>query len=155
MQSVIHELRDLDQARWFVWQGLWLQRALPPAAPRVRAILEWALEVVSSGQPLPPIGFVADLGHAALGAIDAATPKAPPEIPGFPAGLARTYEDYVLGKVYADWSFERGADALRRYQGRDQARALAFIIQQFRERADLGGVHLSPAVIKGMLSVHG
>ena len=27
-----------------------------------------ALEVASAGQPLPPVGFVADLGHAALGA---------------------------------------------------------------------------------------
>ena len=35
-----------------------------------------------------------------------------PEIPGLPAGLARTYEDHVLGKFYADGSFSRTADAL-------------------------------------------
>lgn len=156
MTSIIHELRDLDQARWFLWQGLWLQRALTPSAARVRTILEWCLEVASTGQALPPIGFVADLGHAALGAIDGdRAVKEGPEVPGFPAGLARTYEDYVLGKVYADWTFERAADALRRYQGRDRARALAYIIHQFRERADLGGVLLSPAVIKGMLATRG
>lgn len=152
----IHELRDLDQARLFLCQGLWLQRALLPAPARVRTILEWAFEAASTGQPLLPIGFVADLGHAALGVVDAEQArKDAPEVPGFPAGMARTYEDYVLGKVYADWTFERAADALRRYQGRDRARALAYVIHQFRERAELGGVLLSPALIKGMLSVRG
>src|SRR5262249_16701531 len=69
---------------------------------------------------------------------------------GLPAGLVRTYEDYVLGKLYADWHFERAADALRRYEGRDQDRGLAFILNQFRERSGFPGVYLSPAVIRGL-----
>src|SRR5262249_9571710 len=75
--------------------------------------------------------------------------------PGLPPGLTRTYEDYVLGKLYADWTFARAGDALRRYQGenqeRDQARGLAFLLNQFRLRADFAGVELSPGVIKALM----
>ena len=50
--------------------------------------------------------------------------------------LVRTYEDHVLGKIYADWTFSRASDALRHYaKGRDQARGLAYFLNQFRERA--------------------
>jgi hypothetical protein len=64
--------------------------------------------------------------------------------------LARTYEDHVLGKLYADFHFERATDALRRYQGRDRARGLAFLLNQMRERWGFPGVHLSPGIIKGL-----
>src|SRR4051794_5030494 len=146
-----HELRDLDAARQFVAQGLWLQRVVPPAAAGVRPALEWALEVAAGGQPLPPVGFVADLGHVLLGSDRGARPRDAAGQPGLPGGLARTYEDLVLGKVYADWTVERAGDALRRYQGRDRARGVAFVVNQFRERAEVGGVLLSPAVLKGLL----
>ena len=62
------ELRDLDLARRYVVEGLWLQRAVKPAASTVRSILEWAMEVASGGHPLPPVGFIADVGHIAFGA---------------------------------------------------------------------------------------
>jgi hypothetical protein len=153
--SVI-EIRDANQARRYLLHGLWLQRVLPPAAATVGPALEWALEVAANGHPLPPVGFVADLGHTAFGLDQGArVRREAAAIPGLPAGLARTYEDYVLGKVYADWSFERAADALRRYQGRDRARGMAFLVDQFRERAGFPGVHLSPAVIKGLLNEPG
>src|SRR5437762_3512474 len=49
--SVI-ELRDLDEARRFVLQGLWLQKVIvPPSAGNLRTFLEWALEIASSGDP--------------------------------------------------------------------------------------------------------
>jgi hypothetical protein len=73
--------------------------------------------------------------------------------PGLPGGLARTYEDLVLGKVFADWTIERAGDAVRRYQGRDRGRGVAFVVNQFRERAGFGGVLLSPAVIKSLLEI--
>ena len=67
----------------------------------------------AGGQPLPPVGVVADLGHAAFGADrDARAPREPVVIPGLPPALMRTYEDHVLGKVYADWSFERASRCL-------------------------------------------
>ncbi len=145
----VSELRDLDQARLFLVQGLRLQQVLPPAPSSVGRVLEWALEIASAGQPLPPVGFVADLGHSAFGLDQGARRGArEPKGPGLPPALARSYEDHVLGKAYADATFERAADALRRYQGRDRARGLAFVISQFRERAGFGGVHLSPGVIK-------
>jgi hypothetical protein len=146
-----HELRDGDQARRFLLEGLWLQRVLAPTTPTVSVSLRWALEAASAGQPLPPLGFVADLGHVALGQDQG--PRSVRDVlgsAGLPAGLVRTYEDYVLGKLYADWHFERASDAVRRYQGRDQDRGLAFILNQFRERSGFPGVWLSPAVIRGL-----
>jgi hypothetical protein len=114
-------------------------------------VLEWALEVAARGAPLPPVGFVADVGHVAFSQ-DVASRSSREGVGGgtFPAGLARTYEDHVLGKLYADFHFERASDALRRYQGRDRARGLAFLVNQMRERWGFPGVHLSPGVIKGL-----
>jgi hypothetical protein len=143
------ELRSSDDARGFVLQGLHLQRLLPVRAETVRTGLEWALEIAAAAQPLPPVGFVADLGFTALGRDREGRHIG--ELVPWPPGLARAYEDHVLGKVFADASFERAADALRRYQGRDQARALAFVVGQMRERLGFGGVHLSPAVLKSLL----
>lgn len=143
------ELRNPEEARDYVVQGLWLQRVAAPAPGGVRSVLEWALEIAANGQPLPPVGFVADLGHAAFGLDRGAKPHA--ELPGWPHALARSYEDHVLGKVYADWTFERAADALRRYEGRDRAKGLAYVVKQVRERGRVGGVELSPAVLRGLL----
>jgi hypothetical protein len=148
----VSELRDSEQARQFVVQGLRLQQTLPPTAATVGRVLEWALEIASGGQPLPPVGFVADLGHSAFG-LDQGVRRDPhaARTTGLPPALARSYEDHVLGKAYADHTFERACDALRRYQGgREKARGLAFLVNQFRLRAGFGGVHLSPAVIKGL-----
>ncbi|MFN4257945.1 MAG: hypothetical protein ACK4RK_01505 [Gemmataceae bacterium] len=152
---IIHEIHDLDEARQFLWQGWWLQQVLTPASAEVRPVLEWGLEIAAAGQPLPPLGFVADVGHVAFGFHP--QPRAPRPVAagtGLPAGLIRTYEDLVLGKIYADWSFERAGEALRRYQGRDRARGLAFLLDQFRARAAFDGVLLNPAVIKGLLDVN-
>jgi vWA domain found in the FtsH ternary systems/N-terminal helical region fused to the FtsH ternary system vWA domain len=145
-------LRDPDEAQRFLLTGLWLQRAVAPVAATVKPALEWALEIVAGGQPMPPIGVVADLGHAAFG-FDRSlqAPREPLVIPGLPATLMRTYEDHVLGKVYADWSFERAGDALRRFQGRDRSRGLAYLMRQFGDRAHYAGVELSPGIIRTLL----
>ncbi len=146
------ELRDLETARRYVLEGLWLQRAVRPTAATVRAALEWAMELASGGHPLPPIGFIADVGHVAFGADAEHRIKEPLHVPGWPPALARTYEDHVLGKFYADWMFERAGDALRKYHGKDRAKGVAYIINQTRERAQFGGVMLPPAVIRGLLA---
>lgn len=147
-----HELRDLDAAKRYVLEGLWLQRAVQPTAATVRPALEWAMEIASSGHPLPPAGFVADVGHIAFGADAEYRMKDPLHVPGWPPALARTYEDHVLGKLYADWMFERAGDALRKYQGRDRVKGVGYVINQIRERAALPGVLLPPAVIRGLLT---
>jgi hypothetical protein len=146
-----YELRESDDARRFLGQGLWWQRVLRPAAASVRAILEWALEVASSGQPLPPLGFLADLGHVAFGQDGEQRSREPLAVAALPLSLLRTYEDHVLGKLYADWTFARASDALRRYEGRDRARGLAFFVRQLHERNGFPGVELSPGVIKAAL----
>ncbi len=144
-----YELRDLDEARQFLLQGLWWQRVVPVAKDHVKEALEWAMEIASSGNPLPPIGFVADLGHVAFGLDwEGRDPRQTVPVPALPINLVRTYEDHVLGKIYADWTFARASDALRRYQGRDRAKGLAFLINQLRERAGFPGVELPPGVIK-------
>jgi hypothetical protein len=149
----IHELRDPEAARLFLLQGLWLQRVLPPREDTVRPALEWALEVAAAGEPLWPIGVLADVAHVALGVDHEMHVQRPSMVyPGLSAGLARTYEDYVLGKLYADSSFERAADALHRYEGVDKVKGLAFVLNQFRQRSGSGGVLLSPAAIKANLS---
>lgn len=148
----VHELRDRDEARRFLVQGLWLQRVLPPGPATVRPALEWCLEVASSGRPLPPPGFVADAGHVAFGLDwEARADRGDRPVPGVPPGLLRAYEDHVLGKLYADWSFAEAGEFLRTYQGRDRPRGLAFVLEQFRRRADFAGVELSPGVIKALL----
>lgn len=147
------ELRDGDAARTFLQQGLWLQRALRPTAATVKPALDIALEIAAGGNPLPPIGFVADLAAAALGTDGGRAVKDLPEVPGWPHALARNYEDHLLGKINADWTFERAADALRRYAEKDRPRGIAFVVRQLRERGKLGGVELSPAVIRGLLAM--
>lgn len=124
---------------------------LRPAPATVRTILEWALEVASSGQPLPPLGFLADLGHVAFGQDSEQRSREPMAVAALPLDLLRRYEDHVLGKLYADWTFARAADALRRYEGRDRARGLAFFVRQLHERNGFPGVELSPGVIKAGL----
>src|SRR5689334_3680310 len=98
----VHELRDPDEARRFLAQGLWLQRATPPrAAPAARG-LEWAHELAATGEPLPPVGVVADVGHVAFGLDrEGHAGRESVTVAGLPAGLIRAYEDLVLGKLYA------------------------------------------------------
>jgi hypothetical protein len=148
-----YELRDPTDARLFLLQGLWWQRAMPVTPATVRPALEWAMEVASGSQPLlPPVGFLADLGHVGLGLdLESRGSRTPVLPPAVPIHLLRTYEDHVLGKVYADWTFTEASDALRRYAGRDRARGLAFVLNQFRERSGMPGVELAPGVIKAAL----
>jgi hypothetical protein len=150
----IHELRDSDEARQFLLQGLCLQRTVRPHEETVSRILEWCAELASEGTPVLPLCLIADVGHLAFGATDEEDSQERGQNKGtshggFEAGLIRGYEDYVLGKLFSDSSFERGADALVQYSGeRDRARGLAFLLTQITERSGCGGVILSPGVIR-------
>jgi hypothetical protein len=148
------EIRDLDAAREYLLQGVWLQRVQRPSAATLKSALTYSLEIVSAGHPLPPVGFVADLAAVAFGADGGKWAKTHPEIPGWPHTTTRGYEDHLLGKLYADWTFERASDALRRYKDRDRVKGLAYVVRQFRGRAKLGGVDLSPAVIRTLLAAN-
>lgn len=144
------ELRDPDLARRYLIEGLWLQRAVKPTARTVRGALEWAMEVASAGHPLPPIGFVADVGNVAVGVDSADRQKEPLHLPGWPPALGRSYEDHVLGRFYSDWTFERAGDAVKKFKDKDRARGVAYMVNQIRERAGLPGVSLPPAIIRGL-----
>jgi hypothetical protein len=146
-------LRDSAVARKYLLQGLWFQRAVPPSAATVTSALTWSLAIADGGQPLPPTGLVADIGHAALGnERDRRSLQETLAIPGWSSGSARTYEDLVLGKLYADWTFERASDALKRIELAKQPLGLAYIIKQVRERGQLGGAEFSPGIIRGLLT---
>lgn len=151
-----HIIRDTSDARRFLLQGLWWQRVLPPTSSTVRNILSWAKELVSIGYALPPIGFLADLGHVTYGEDweNRIGRESTTTVPNLPINLLRTYEDHVLGKIYADWTFGRACDALRQYEkGRDQARGLAYLMGQFHERAKFDGVEMSAGVVTGLLDM--
>ena len=145
------ELRDLDTARDYLAQSLGLLRVQRPSIALVKPTLALALEIASNGQPLPPLGFLGDFAALALSPDGARWSKTRSEVPGWPAALSRAYDDYVLGKLATDWSFERATAALRRYTERDRPRGLAYLIQQFRLGGKLGGIELSPAVLRSML----
>src|SRR5262249_44484519 len=147
---------NLDDARRWVYQGLWLQKAIfPPQPTNLRMILEWALEIASSGEPVPPVGFVADIGATAFG-MDRGEKRSvqePLPLMDSTKNVLRQYEDFVLGRIYGDWTFERACDALRsdKYQtARDKARGLAYLIAKYQKNARFGGVHFSPSIIRGL-----
>lgn len=150
------ELRNLDEARDYILQGLWLQRVVNPTPSLVRPALDWAVEIAAEGNPLPPIGFVADLGNLVYGYDRGRQTKDHPEVPGWPHTLAQSYHDHLLGKIEADWTFERATDALRGYKDkRDQAKGLNYVIKKIRERGKIGGVELSPKVMSRLLEISG
>ncbi|MCE9532702.1 MAG: hypothetical protein K8T89_16520 [Planctomycetes bacterium] len=142
-------LRDPEQARFYLLQGLWLQRAVFPNTTTLSTVLRWALFIADAGMPVPPTGFIADVGHTALGK-DRGQRKSV-TIPGWPPGLERSYEDHVLGKLCADGSFLRACDALKRIEADKQPLGLAYLIKQYRERGEFGGVEMSPGVIRGLI----
>jgi hypothetical protein len=146
------ELRDLDAARKYVVEGLWLQRAVKPSAHTVQRVLNWAMEVASGGDPLPPVGFVADVGHIALALDPELRLRETLHVPGWPPGLGREYEDYVVGKLVNDGTFERASEALQDYpeEGKDRAKGLAYVVNQMRRHLNLPGVQLPFAVIRSL-----
>lgn len=152
----IEEL-DLDDARRFIHQGLWLQRAVCPPQPAfLRPILEWVLEIASGGEPVPPVGFVADLGLTVFGMDRGERHSGQDSLPlsDRAKNVLRQYEDFVLGRINGDWTFERACDALRgdHYRtDRNKARGLAFLISKYQKNARFGGAHFSPSIVRGLL----
>ena len=89
-------LRDIDEAKDFILQGMWLQRTIAPGASTVKHVLEWVLEISAGGQPLPPVGMVADFGHASYGVErDAKTSKEHLSIPGMPPGVDEQLKAFI------------------------------------------------------------
>ncbi len=152
----IHILRNTEEARQFLLQGLWWQRVLTPTAATVREALLWAKELISEGHPIPPLGFLADVGHLAIRS-DWERRDAREHLiaPVLPMTLVRTYEDQVLGKLYVDHSFSRASDALHKYskdsKTREQSRGLAYLLTKFRDRACYDAVEFPIGVINALI----
>jgi hypothetical protein len=149
----IVELRDLDDAKRYVAESLHFARAVPLSASSVKDVLGCALAIVSGGEPLLPLGFIADFSQVIFGSEASGRRAELPVVPGWSVSAMRTYEDFVLGKITADWSIERAADALRQYSPDDRHAGVAYAIRQIRERAGMGGAELSPAVIRGLMAM--
>jgi hypothetical protein len=143
------ELRDTAEARRYLVECLWWQRIRPVGAEQVPAILEWAFAIVAEGEPLPPLGFLADVGHLIFRA-NAGVAALSIDLP---STLVRAYEDHVLGKLFADSAFERAADALRSYPSADRAKGLAFLVNQMRPHVGYGGALLSPGLVKSLRAI--
>lgn len=146
------DIRDPELARMYLLESILLSRAHPPSAENVLRSLRWCFEIANQGSPLPPVGIVADIGTSALRILTDQEKEFRP-VPGLDSSLIRKYEDYVLGKFYADMNFERASDALVRYQNRDLDRAIAYIVGQLCQKCEIGGALLSPAVIKSLLKL--
>lgn len=149
------ELRDPKLAQDYLLQSFLLSTSGAPDVARLTAALGWALELVSDGHSIPLLGFVADLGHFAnrTPAVENAEKASSVVEHRVDSSLVRRYEDYVLGKLYADLSVERGIDGLQKYKQRDRDKAIAYLINQVVQRTQLSGVLISPAVAKGLLSM--
>ena len=146
--AVAQEIRDSDQAQQYVLQGLLCARVVQVTSSNISSMLHWCLRIAADGLPMPPAGFVADVFQLASNHLPT---RLELDIPGFAATKLRRYEDYVLGKLDADSSFERGSEAIARYKDDDRTRALVFLLNQIRSRAKLPSVIVNPAVIKTLI----
>ncbi|MDG1872287.1 MAG: hypothetical protein P8J27_00140 [Mariniblastus sp.] len=149
----IYDLRDPEKARRYVLEGLLFSAATSITENTVHDSLSWAMEIVSEGTPLPCLGLVADIGLIATGQNSAASKNDFDAQIQLDRVLIRQYEDYVLGKIFADSSFERASEALAKYEARDRRRAVAFIIKQICDRSEVGGAMLSLAVLKRLTEI--
>ena len=142
------EMRDTLQAREYLLEGLWLTRTLFIDDDSLPRILQWAMEISNEGSPLLPLGLIADIGQVlTVGASAIPRSKLEP-VPGVDPSIMRRYEDYVIGKVFADGSVERAGHGLLRHDESVRNRGVAFAIEQIRQRCGLGGIRMSPATIK-------
>jgi hypothetical protein len=144
----IQEIRDPEEARLHLLSGLRLARAPSLSETHLQDVLAWAMEIAHLGAALPSLGFVSDVGRLVLGQGDHRSASPAQAAAG---GIDwRRYEDHVLGKLYADRSFQRASDALAHYSQSDRPRALAFSVRRFHERLGAAGVVISPAVVRSL-----
>lgn len=142
----VEKLRIPEEAKSFVLSSLAMTRAVALTPERVTAILKWTLELVSTGDPIPPVHVIADLGFFLTGV--ERNPK--PIEPRWPT--ARRYDDAVLGKLATDATIERAADAIRQYAIADRIRGVAFVVSRLHRTWDTTGFEIAPAVVRNLLN---
>ena len=134
------ELRDLDEARQYVLQGLWLQRVVTRPRP-------WSGRPWSGRWRSPPAA--SRCRRSGSSPTSGTSPSA-----STAAGSRRNTAESPAGRRSGpQLRGPRARQALRRLdvragrptpsagtQGRDQAKGLAYVVNQIRERAGIGGV---------------
>ncbi|MCA9063998.1 MAG: hypothetical protein KDA96_13095 [Planctomycetaceae bacterium] len=143
------ELRDSEEARQYLMQGIWLQRLSPVTAESVRQPMACALAMAAADDPVPPVGFIADVIRILFSERLAETCDAP-VTDDLPPEVVRAYEDYALGKLYSDASFERAGVAICRYAESERLPAVAWLLARMCERTRAPGAILSPAVARSL-----
>lgn len=143
------ELRDSDQARTWLMQGVWLQRLGPINVESIADPLACALALAATDEPIAPLGFIADVIRLVDGSTASERERSRQEA-GLNQQTVRAYEDYVLGKLYADASFERASNAICRYEAADRIRAIAWLLARMCERTGFEAVIISPAAARSL-----
>lgn len=145
------EVRESDTVRKYVLQGLWLRSLGSVSTDNVSQTLDWLMNLAASDEPVPPAGIVTDVSQLIFGHAAEFVARNSDQSEGFlPDELRGPYEDYVLGKLYADGTFERGSTAVCRYQGNDRIRGAAWLLARLWQRSEAGGIRCSPSVIRAL-----
>lgn len=147
---VFHELTSADDIQAYVLHGLCLMRSARWQPAIARPALQWILALASEGHPLPPPGFIADVGVIVTG-MEGQLRGERNSTSTTQFSNARAYEDYVVSKIFADRSIDRASDAMRRITDKDRPRALAFVAERMREQLGIGGVTIGIGPIKTLL----
>ncbi len=149
---VAMELRDSDAAKRYLIEGIWLQRLGSTNAESVTRSLACILGLAAADSSIPPAGFVADIIRLVLNERESKVARE--TVPGgLSAELVRAYEDYVLGKLSADSSFERASVAVCRYPEADRLKAIAWMIARMCEKTGFGGVTISPSIVRNLQGI--
>jgi hypothetical protein len=141
----VEKLRIPEEAKSFVLASLAMTRAVALTPDHVTAILNWTLELVSTGDPIPPVHVIADIGFLLSGIDRLAKPIEPRW------STARRYDDAVLGKLTTDATIERATDAIRQYAVADRIKGIAFVVGRLHRSWQTTGFDIAPAVVRNLL----
>ncbi len=145
------ELPTQEQARRGVMESLALARLIDCTdAAAVRETFEWGQMIFIMGWPVPPLGFVADIGQSVFDrswdALDAVSPSA-----CWPPSLRQQYEEFWLRRLWTDRGFQRAAAFLRRLSPDERKRGIAFLSSYLAFRLRMRRLLFVPYVLTQML----
>ncbi|MEO1998991.1 MAG: hypothetical protein ABGZ17_27405 [Planctomycetaceae bacterium] len=142
-----------DWAARYLVESYWFQRYGKPSVADLSDVLRWAQCLADEGLAVPPLGILADLGQLALGRVEIGHDGLDVAVPRWlPLSLLRSYEDCVLGRLWADRDFARGAAAVKSSDRERVSRAVAFLVHRVCVRTCVQGVTINPAVLKRLLA---
>ena len=143
----ILQIQDSEVAFDWLVQSACLQTVGPLTLEQIGKSLEWFAQLPAADEPLLPIGILSDIGRLVFFSDHADEPLAESAIQ-LPAEVKRAYEDYFLGRVHRDSSFERVSAALARFNGEDCSRGIAWAAATINLRLGSHGITTVPSVIR-------